>query len=68
MLFFTVRDDGRGMGHPAGRGDRGNDCPIGLGVPGMYARVGQLGGTLRILSGARGTTLSGKLPLRRCAA
>ena len=67
MLFFTVRDDGKGMGHPAGRGRR-HDCPIGLGVPGMYARVGQLGGTLRILSGARGTTLSGKLPLGRCEA
>ena len=67
-LFFTIRDNGKGMSQPAGRGDGSHDGPLGLGLPGMYARVGLLGGTLRILSGARGSTISGRLPLSRSEA
>ena len=61
-LLFSIGDNGKGMGDGEMPGDR----PAGLGVAGMRARVGQLGGTLRIASGARGTTISGKVPLSRC--
>ena len=61
-LLFSIGDNGKGMGNGEMPGDR----PAGLGVAGMRARVGQLGGTLRIASGARGTTISGKVPLSRC--
>ena len=36
----------------------------GVGIPGMRARVHQFDGTLRILSGARGTRLSVQIPIR----
>lgn len=61
-LLFSIGDNGKGMGDGAMPGDR----PAGLGVPGMRARVDQMSGTLRISSGARGTTISGKVPLSRC--
>jgi len=43
---------------------------LGLGLPGMHARISQLGGVLRIMSGKHGTTVFGKMPLvqRRASA
>lgn len=66
VLVFDVVDNGRGMNsvdcaNPAGR-------LAGLGLPGMQARVDQLGGTLKIISGTYGTRLFGRIPLDRCAA
>jgi two-component system NarL family sensor kinase len=65
LLLFNISDNGKGLGHAQG----GSDGHVrGLGLPGMQARVRQLGGVLKILSDPSGTTISGKLPLSRCQA
>ena len=58
-LTFGVSDNGKGM--ERARGDANGT--LGVGLPGMHARVKQLGGVLQIVSGAHGTTVSGKIPL-----
>jgi signal transduction histidine kinase len=61
-LTFSVSDNGRGMARE--RGDDSTDTgTYGLGLPGMHARVTQLGGVLQIMSGTNGTTVLGKIPL-----
>ncbi len=60
-LRFSVRDNGKGILRPNGSGDAKDDA-LGLGLPGMHARVRQLGGTLQIISGAEGTTVCGEVP------
>jgi PAS domain S-box-containing protein len=67
-LLFDICDDGIGMSHPPDHADKQRKGQFGLGVPGMRARVRELGGALRIRSGTRGTRISGKVPLSRCEA
>jgi len=63
-LQFSVSDDGRGIGRANGIDDAKADA-LGLGLPGMHARVKQLGGTLQIVSSAGGTTVCGEIPVGR---
>ncbi|MBV8836824.1 MAG: sensor histidine kinase [Alphaproteobacteria bacterium] len=60
-LRFSVRDNGRGIVRQNGGGEVKADA-LGLGLPGMHARVKQLGGTLQIVSGPEGTTVCGEVP------
>ena len=52
-LVVTVRDDGLGFG---------GECHDGTGRRSMAARAEELGGTVRIDSGRRGTTVTATLP------
>lgn len=66
---LCVEDDGHGFPMPvdAGAADKGRPnerCSLGVGVPGMRARVRQLGGTLRIETGPAGTQVTATVPLR----
>jgi len=66
-LSFSVSDNGKGMkGAPVLY--HADARSLGLGLPGMHARVKQLGGVLQILSGADGTTVSGRIPLGKAPA
>jgi two-component system NarL family sensor kinase len=68
-LLFDVSDNGKGMdGFKASRLSEVRE--LGLGLPGMHARISQLGGALRIVSGKQGTTVFGRMPLaqRRASA
>lgn len=58
-LFVEVRDDGRGMTH-AGPGDL--QLKLGVGIPGMQARLRQFNGTLHIDSSRKGTVLRARIP------
>jgi signal transduction histidine kinase len=60
-LHLVVRDDGRGI--PAsGRAD-GEPVRMGVGIPGMAARIRQLGGKLDVRTGPKGTTVHAVLPI-----
>jgi signal transduction histidine kinase len=56
VVTFTVVDDGRGF-------DPGS-THMGTGLQGMVDRVEAVGGTIDIESGASGTTVSGRIPVR----
>jgi signal transduction histidine kinase len=59
-LYLHVSDNGRGMSNAP----RGKKSPhAGVGIAGMRARVAQLGGQLRIDSGAHGTSVVARIPL-----
>jgi PAS domain S-box-containing protein len=61
-LSIRVEDNGRGM--PGADNRKKEEGPaLGVGVPGMRARVDQFGGRLRIWSGARGTKICARIPL-----
>jgi len=61
-LLFNVSDNGKGMaGFKEGRMSHVRE--LGLGLPGMHARISQLGGVLRIMSGKHGTRVFGKVTL-----
>jgi signal transduction histidine kinase len=58
-LVLQVADDGRGIAPPAG-------APVPpsaqRGIQGMRTRARQLGGSLALVSGAHGTTLTLRMP------
>ena len=57
--LLRISDNGRGMPRPPSRkGETG-----GLGLRNMAERIEQLGGTLRVESGATGTTIEAQVPL-----
>ena len=58
---FEISDQGKGI--PREKQSDMNAARSGLGVRGMQERVRQFGGTLRIVSGDRGTRVVGALPL-----
>ena len=60
QLAAQISDNGRGI--PVASG--GAEAPLGVGIPGMRARVEQLGGALRIASDATGTVVAATLPIR----
>jgi signal transduction histidine kinase len=60
ILTVRISDDGRGMGRMAGDED---EPPLGVGIPGMRARIEQLGGRLEIAGAATGATVTASLPL-----
>jgi two-component system, NarL family, sensor kinase len=59
-LVVRVRDDGRGMPMPDGAAVR---LRMGVGIPGMHARLQQFGGDLKIRTGSRGTSLLAYVPV-----
>jgi signal transduction histidine kinase len=63
-LFVRVEDDGRGM--PEGINHAGvEDARLGVGIPGMRARLRQFGGDLTIRSRPGRTTLIAAVPLAK---
>ena len=62
MLLFDVSDNGKGM-NCSNRNGASSAHALGLGLPGMQARVSQLGGVMKIASGTHGTTVFGRVPL-----
>jgi PAS domain S-box-containing protein len=61
QIHLVVSDNGKGM-PGAVNGQRSKPARAGVGIPGMTARLRRLGGDLKILSGAGGTTLHGTMP------
>lgn len=61
-MVLQVRDDGRGMPKEESRDAK---IKLGVGLPGMRARLRQFGGDLRIRTGPGGTTLAATIPLSR---
>ncbi|SNS44288.1 Histidine kinase-, DNA gyrase B-, and HSP90-like ATPase [Sphingomonas laterariae] len=58
-LRLSIRDDGVGF-------DGGDEAPsLGVGVPGMIARVAELGGALRIRRLTRGTSVTATVPCKQ---
>jgi PAS domain S-box-containing protein len=62
-VTLEIRDQGRGI--PAAVIERTDVKGLGVGIPGMRARVRQLGGSLHVTSGPRGATIRVSLPLER---
>ena len=60
---LLIRDDGQGIDRANARQADGR-VRLGVGIPGMTARVEQLGGRLLIRSGPRGTTVHAAMPVR----
>jgi signal transduction histidine kinase len=63
-LRLFVKDNGKGLGNVDAAGKR-YDIPLGVGIPGMRARVRQLGGSLTVTSARRGTVVRAFVPLLR---
>jgi two-component system, NarL family, sensor kinase len=61
-LVVRIRDDGRGIDKPA-HGSTAGRPGMGVGIPGMRARLRQFGGDLKIESGVSGTSLVAHVPL-----
>ena len=61
-VSLSIADDGRGM--PSARAGDDDEAPLGVGIPGMRARIEQLRGTLDIASHASGTVVTAKVPAR----
>jgi signal transduction histidine kinase len=66
-FLLSVADNGRGLDQALGQEPAGRR-PSGLGLPGMHARVHQLGGAMEIQTGPQGTTVHARIPLARCRA
>lgn len=61
QIYLEVKDSGRG---PRPR-SRDREADSGIGIAGMRERLGQLGGSLKVSSTSRGTTILATLPLNR---
>ena len=61
-ILFDVSDNGKGMAD-FNEDDMSGIPALGLGLPGMQARISQMGGVLKIVSGKLGTAVFGKVPL-----
>ena len=59
-LHMIIRDDGRGM---SAASPHGEPVRLGVGIPGMTARIRELGGRIDIRSGVRGTSVHVALPV-----
>jgi signal transduction histidine kinase len=64
ILTACISDNGQGFEAEI---DGGEAPPLGVGIPGMRARIEQLGGALRIAGGRGGATVVATLPVRRPA-
>ena len=69
QLHLVVSDDGRGF-KSSGETGRGGDAPtrMGVGIPGIKARLRQFGGELVVRSGRDGTRLHGVMPVHAMSA
>jgi len=61
-LIVEITDRGHGMPQAALETMNGSGAPFGVGIMGMYERVRQAGGSMKIQSGNRGTTVTATLP------
>lgn len=61
-LRLSVIDDGRGF-NPAIPDGSGDAPRLGVGIPGMEARIRQFDGALEIVGGPAGTTINAVIPL-----
>jgi signal transduction histidine kinase len=61
-ITARIADNGRGL--PCPTADVGG-APLGVGIPGMRARVDQLGGVLDVANLARGTVVTARVPVAR---
>ena len=67
-LCVRISDDGRGICAAQSRELGVNDAPVGVGLPGMRARLKQFGGDLRVRSGVNGRSgavIVASVPLAR---
>ena len=62
VLTVRVLDDGQGLERAVGGGE-GEVPPLGVGIPGMRARIEQLGGDLWIADGPGGTVVIAAIPV-----
>ncbi|HEY1447051.1 MAG TPA: PAS domain-containing protein [Caulobacteraceae bacterium] len=62
VLTVYVADDGRGF--QLAPGVRPAEPALGVGIAGMRSRIEQLGGTLEIVAGVSGTSVTASVPLR----
>lgn len=63
-LDLVISDDGQGAGEVIGH-QSSKPFRVGVGIPGMIARIQQFGGNLQIHSGANGTTVHATVPVDR---
>jgi signal transduction histidine kinase len=61
VLRLTISDDGKGL--PTDSQDGTAAPALGVGIPGMEARIRQFGGSLKIESNSEGTTIWAVIPL-----
>jgi two-component system, NarL family, sensor kinase len=61
-LRLVISDDGQGTEETPGR-PNGKPSRLGIGIPGMMARMQQFGGNLDIHSGPNGTSVHATMPL-----
>jgi signal transduction histidine kinase len=61
---FTARIADDGIGMPASREGQSEHPSLGVGIPGMRARIEQLGGQLSFDRDGRGTAVTATIPLR----
>jgi PAS domain S-box-containing protein len=62
-VVLEISDDGKGMSSARSAGTGSDVESLGVGIPGMRARLRQLGGSLDIASSRRGTTVRAAVPL-----
>jgi signal transduction histidine kinase len=62
QLILRVADDGQGIARSS---FEAAGAPLGVGIPGMRARIEQLGGRLEIENSATGTIVSATIPLKQ---
>lgn len=58
LLVLEIEDDGNGAGT-----DREPEIGCGVGIPGMQARLAQLGGTLKVSGAQRGVLVRAEVPV-----
>ena len=63
LMHLVINDDGLGMEGASG-GRQRQPIRLGVGVPGMRARIQQFGGKLEIRSGPKGTTVHAAVPVK----
>jgi two-component system, NarL family, sensor kinase len=61
LLTLRIADDGQGIRRATG--GTADEAPLGVGIPGMRARIEQLGGTLGIDSFGGGTVVTAMVPV-----
>jgi len=63
-VTLRVKDNGKGMCEILNPGSKNPSPILGVGIQGMKERMTQLDGTLEIISGRNGTTVTAKVPNR----
>jgi two-component system, chemotaxis family, CheB/CheR fusion protein len=64
FVTLQVRDNGKGMREILDKGSTSASPMFGIGIQGMKERLSELNGTLEIVSGKNGTTITANVPCR----